>query len=250
MNTRAIGKLISKFCREQSRWLVPVGTAAGVATTAYLASKATLEAVKDIRDYEERKNLPEPGGIERPKKIVELTWRRYISTVVAGASTVGLVGYSSYSMTKRTTAAVTTLAFTEKAFTEYRKAVASEFGSKKELGFAESVTKKQMDENPPSEANVIVMGDKSLTCCETYTGRYFKCDMSTLQKAENEINYLINNELYVTLDEFYDLVGLPHTENSSTLGWNSDRLLSLEYATILYDDTPCLTFRYNYISVI
>ena len=42
--------------------------------------------------------------------------------------------------------------------------------------------------------------------------------MESLRKAENEINAKINHERYVSLDEFYELVGLKGTTNSASFG--------------------------------
>lgn len=242
MKTRMVGKIITSFCRDQSKWLVPLGAAAGLATTAYLSSKATLKSAEQVKEQE----LPTDPK-EKALAVLSLTWKNYIPTVLVGTATVGIVGFGSYSMAKRTTAAISTVTLTEKAFTEYKKAVVKELGEKKERGVSESVTAKQIEANPPTESSVIVIGDKSLTCFERHTGRYFKSDMDTLRKAENEINSRIIHELYVSLNEFYDLIGLPHTETSGNLGWDSDRLLEIEYATMLYEDIPCLTFGYSYL---
>lgn len=249
MKTRMVGKIITNFCRDQSKWLVPLGAAAGLATTAYLSGKATLKSAKQVEKVEEEEGLPEYPK-EKALAVLSLTWKNYIPTVLAGTATVGMVGFGSYSMARRTTAAISTVTLTEKAFSEYKKAVVKELGEKKERGVAETVIKKQIEANPPTEGNVIVLGDKSLTCFERHTGRYFKSDMDTLRKAENEINSRIMHELYVPLNEFYDLIGLPHTETSGTLGWDSDRLLEIEYATMLYEDVPCLTFGYSYLKAL
>jgi hypothetical protein len=88
-------------------------------------------------------------------------------------------------------------------------------------------------------------------CCELYTRRYFMCDMEQLRKAQNDINAQIVNDLYVTLDEFYDKISIMPTAHSSELGWDSDRLMELEFSTVLSEDgRPCLAFDYNYIKPI
>ncbi len=71
--------------------------------------------------------------------------------------------------------------------------------------------------------------------------------METLRKAQNDINSQVVNQAYVTLEEFYDLVGLPNTSNASNLGWDSDKLMALQFSTVLSEaGEPCLAFDYNY----
>ena len=75
--------------------------------------------------------------------------------------------------------------------------------------------------------------------------------METLRRAENQLNKLIVNDLYVTLDEFYDILGLPGTSVSQSVGWNSDRLMELQFSTVISEDgEPCLAFDYNYVKPI
>ena len=55
------------------------------------------------------------------------------------------------------------------------------------------------------------------------------------------------NDLYATLDDFYDIIGLGKTGLSTDLGWDSDRLLEIKLSTVLTEDNrPCLAFDYNY----
>jgi hypothetical protein len=85
-------------------------------------------------------------------------------------------------------------------------------------------------------------------CCELYTRRYFKSDMEALRKAQNDINSKIIHELYVTLDELYNLLGLTSTSVSGNLGWDSDKMLELQFSTVLTENgEPCLAFEYNYL---
>jgi hypothetical protein len=72
--------------------------------------------------------------------------------------------------------------------------------------------------------------------------------METLKKAENTINHKINHELYVRLDDFYDLLGLEPTSISNDLGWDSDKLLELQFTPVFSEDgEPCLAFEYSYL---
>jgi hypothetical protein len=71
--------------------------------------------------------------------------------------------------------------------------------------------------------------------------------METLRKAENELNARLLAHDYATFDDFYYMVGLTRTSSSSQIGWKSDKLMKLEFSTVLTEDgRPCLSFDYNY----
>jgi hypothetical protein len=105
----------------------------------------------------------------------------------------------------------------------------------------------RVTKNPPPE--ILVSGPGNVLCCEMWTGRYFTSDMESLRKAENELNARLLKHDYATLDDFYYLLKLPMTTSSGEAGWKSDKLMGLEFSTVLTPDgRPCLTFEYNYIT--
>jgi hypothetical protein len=217
----------------------------GVVTTSYLAAKATVEATDIIRANE----AVEPPSVDRKQRIKERAkhvWKLYIPTAVSGVATVGCIVSSSRIGARRTAAAVTAYSLTEKAFSNYREKVVEQIGENKEKKIRDEIAQEEISKNIPKQ--IIVTGDGDVLCCERYTGRYFKSNMEKLQRARNEVNALINNQLYVPLDEFYDLIGLRGTQVSSELGWNSDKLMELEFSTVLSENgEPCLAFEYNYV---
>lgn len=219
----------------------------GVITTSYFTSKAAVQAHEMIR-LEESVSGTHGDRRERLKERTKLVWKCYIPPVVCGAVTIGCIIGASKSNARRTAAAVTAYSVTEKAFSEYKEKVIEEVGKNKEQKIHDEVVRDRVENNPPGSSEVIVIGNGQVLCCELYTHRYFKSDMEALRKAQNDINAQIVNGLYVTLDEFYDLVGLSHTSSSNELGWDSDRLMELRFTTVLAEGgEPCLAFEYNYV---
>jgi hypothetical protein len=221
-----------------SEILTAVGTA-GVLVTGYLAVKAGFRSQERLRYVD--KDAP-------VKEKVKATWDLYIPPVVSGVATIGCIIGSAKINSKRTAAAVTVYSLTEKAFAEYREKVKEEIGARKEEAIRDKIAQDTVDKKDLDEKTVILTGAGEVLCYEMYTGRFFKSDMETLRKAQNDINALIFSRLYVTLDEFYDLIGLSHTEASDVVGWNSDKLMELEFSSVLTPKgEPCLAFSYNYV---
>lgn len=250
MKVKGVIKLVSKALKDNTVWLVPVGTGAGVLSTAYLTARATVKAVRIVDTIEGNEQI-EQERIDLIKDRVGLCWKYYVPPAVTGALTVGLVTAGSKSLNKKALAAASVASSLETVFTEYKKQVVNQIGENKERDIRDKVAKKQLEEKPISKSNVILIDGKEVVCFERYTGRYFKSDIDTLKRAQNDINAMILSELYVTLSEFYELIGLDATSTSGEVGWDSDKLLELEFSTMLSDDgSPCLTFGYNYVKTI
>lgn len=244
MNLQQIINQAMKVLKANSPELFTGIAVAGVATTAYLAARAGFQSAQLLQGVE---TLPNDRK-ERVKELVQHTWRLYVPAGVTGAITIGCIVGAKKTSGQRTAAALAAYSLTEKAFSEYKEKVVEQIGANKEQKVRDELAQDKVTRYPTTSREVIIVGGGHVLCCELYTNRYFRSDMETLRKAQNEINYKINNTLYVDLNEFYELIGLPHTSRSGGMGWNSDKLLELQFSTVLAEgDEPCLAFEYNYL---
>lgn len=219
---------------------------AGVGATAYLTGKAAYQAAY-INSMNDDGGISSRDPKERRKEQVKNTWRLYVPAVASGAITVGCILGSAKTNSRRTAAAVTAYSLTEKAFSEYKEKVVEQFGANKEQTIRDELAQEKVANNPP-KSEIVVLGDGHVMCCELYTQRYFRSARPALDKACNDINAKIIRDVYVTLDEFYDLIGLSYTSDSDRLGWDSTKLLELTFSTIFGPNSePCLAFEYNYV---
>lgn len=240
MQITHIFRNVVKTLKSNSPEILTALGVSGVVTTSYLVGKASFKASKLIDLDEDGKSTV---GIKEATKLV---WKLYIPAGITGLMTAGCIISASKANGARTTAAVTAYSISERAFSEYKEKVVEQIGKGKEQKIRDEIAQDRVTKNkPPKE--VIVIGGGHVLCCELFTHRYFRSDMETLKRTQNDINARIINEFYVTLEEFYDLIGLPYTSNSGHLGWNSDKLMELEFSTVMSEDgEPCLAFDYNY----
>lgn len=246
MNLSDIFTKTTKTLKSNSPEILTALGVSGVVTTAYLTAKASFAASEVIQDNE---NVGGTHGvpIERFKERAKLVWKIYIPAGVSGALTIVCIVGASKANGRRATAAVTAYSLTERAFSEYREKVVEQIGKGKEQTIRDNIAQDRVSNNPLGSKEVVVVGTGHVLCCELFTRRYFRSDMETLRKAQNDINMRVVNDMYVTLDEFYDLINLSHTSNSGGFGWNSDRLMELLFSTVLAEGgEPCLAFEYNY----
>lgn len=221
--------------------------AVGVLATAYLTARAAYVASEVIHTTEAQSGT-HADPKERFKERARHTWRLYIPAAVSGTVTIGCIVGASKASGQRTAAAVAAYSLTEKAFSDYREKIVEQIGVNKEQAVRDQIAQERVSQNPDTPQTTIIVGGGHVLCCELHTGRYFRSDMETLKRRLNEINHKIHTELYVDLNEWYELIGLPYTSRSGGLGWNSEKLLDLEFSSVLSESgEPCLAFDYNYI---
>lgn len=238
MNLSELLNKVTKTIRSNSPEILTALAVSGVVTTAYLTAKASFKAAGHLEDQDPHMSLN-----DRTK----LVWKEYIPAGISGVATIGFVIGASKANGSRAAAAVTAYSLTERAFSEYKEKVVEQLGAGKEQKIRDELAQENVTKNPPTAHEVIMVGPGQVLCCELFTRRYFRSDMETLRKAQNEINARIVHDTYVPLDEFYDILGLAYTSNSNRVGWESDKLMELQFSTVLSEGgEPCLAFDYNY----
>lgn len=235
-----LSKAVNALKKNSPEILTAIGVS-GVITTAYLTAKATMEA---------ERRLASDAPITSAKDRAQRTWKYYIPPAISGAVTIGCIICANRGGSKRAAAAATAYSLAERAFNEYKEKVVEQFGENKEQKLRDDLAQDQVNKNPPPESSnqVVVVGPGQVLCREAYTGRYFKSDMETLRRVTNEINSKAIQELYVSLSEFYYLIGLEMTSQSDYFGWSFEKVMELRYSSCLTPSgEPCLSFEYNYV---
>lgn len=222
--------------------LIAIGIATAMSATV-LAVKATPKALKLI----EEKKKEERKDELTPMETVKTCWKCYVpATVSTVVSVACLIGSNSVNA-KRNAALATAYKLSETALSEYRDAVIETIGEKKEQIVKDKVAEKKLEKNPVSQSNVIVTDRGTTLCYDSTSGRYFNSDIENIRRAENRINKQLLEDMYVSLNEFYDELDLEHTELGDQLGWHlDDGLIQLDFSSRLTDDgRPCLVMSYN-----
>lgn len=232
------------FLNRNAPTLLTISGCVGVVGTAALAAHATVKAHNQLYRMEMNRK-PEESDIPFKDLAVE-TWTYYIPTAVMATATIGCI-VGTHSIHVRRGAALTAMyTMADTAFKEYKDQVVKQFGSKKEKKIREGVQEDRLQEKPPVNSEVIVVKSEGVMCYDEMSGRYFKANLESLRKAENDINFQIYREMYASLNTFYSKIGLGMTKLGEEVGWNNDRPLELEFTTILSEgDQPCVCLNYR-----
>lgn len=252
MNFSFLGKQALNFVKVNAPELLTGLAIVGVGATAYLTDRAARKSQRDM-DAVMASDAPlsamDPPR-EQIKRKLAICLPHYAPAIGTGLATVACIVGSNRAGNKRTTAALAAYSLTEKAFSEYKRHVIDEIGEKKEKAIRDKAAAERLNKTYDS-ASPIVVGDGSVICYEMYTDRYFMCDIETLRRAQNTVNHKAQTGGLTTcsMDEFYDEIGLPYTTNSGRSGWRAERLMTLEFTSVLTPDgKPALAFDYNYVT--
>lgn len=187
---------------------------AGMVTSTVLAVKATPKALRQIEEKKKEKNVEKLSVADT----IKTTYKCYIpAAILATASTGCLVGSTSISV-RRNAALATAYKIVETGYKEYKEQVVETIGEKKEKEIREAIVQKKIDNNPVSQNQVIVLGGNTL-CYDVWSGRYFRTDIDKIKRAINELNRTMTYDNYVSLNDFYDKLGLETTKQGELLGW-------------------------------
>lgn len=235
--------------------LTGVGIVGMIATTV-LAVRATPKALLLIEDKKREIRMEaldsDVRSIELTKpEIIKTAWKCYLPAAITGACSIAcLVGASSVSA-RRNAALAAAYALSETALSDYKTGVVKALGEKKEREVRDAIAKDKI-ENDPVTTKEIVITDKGETLCyESLSGRYFKSDRDQIERAVNQLNHQLLLDTYISLNEFYEAIGLETNDMGDKLEWcvnpdTSDKgLIELDFSSQLAaDGTPCLVVGY------
>lgn len=230
---------------------------AGMFTTTVLAVKATPKALRLIEEAEHAKynEQHDDGSFSTGKEelttieTIKVAWKPYVPAAITCVAATGcLIGASSVHA-RRNAALATAYQLSTTALNEYKAKVVETIGEKKERVVHDKLAEDKVKENPVSQTKEVIFTGKGQTLCmDGLTKRYFRSDKDKIMRAMNELNYSMSTgmEMYVSLNEFYDEIGLPRIPLGEELGWTVGKgLIDIHFgATLTDEDEPCMVLEY------
>ena len=244
INLSKVAKEIELFTGKHAPEILTGIGIAGMVTTVVLAVKETPKACQlldERKDELKPENLP---GVE----IVKTTWKCYIPAAVTGVASIACIIGANSVHNKRTAAIAAAYKISETALSEYKDKVVEVIGEKKEQAVRDAIDKDHIQNNPVSKQQVFITTKGESLCYDAHSGRYFKSDIEQIRRAVNNLNHQMTaGDMYCSLNDFYDEIGLSHTDMGDELGWSiEDGLLDIDFGSQITDDgEPCIVLHYN-----
>ena len=241
----AYSKVVSNVSKNSPAILTGFAVA-GFVGTVVLAVKATPTAL-DLINAEKLDRIDE--GLEDESlsvvDTVKVAYKPYIPAAALGIASVACIIGANHVSSRRTAVLASAYSLTDATLKEYQNKVKEVVGEKKVTEIKDSIAQDRLDKNPVSEKTVIMTGLGETLMFESLSGRYFKSDIETVRRIQNDINQQLLGEMWVSLNELYDALGLEHTRLGDEMGWEPDNMLEFDFRSKLATDgTPCLVIDY------
>ena len=225
---KGVGKAAAKHSPEI---LAGIGIV-GMLTTTVLAVKATPKALEKIDDAKVGKiNDQLDAGVKSDKVVEELTkvetvkaaWKPYVPAAVTGVVSIAcLIGANSVHL-KRNAALAAAYQLSATAFNEYKDKVVETIGEKKEKAIRDKIAEDKVNSDRATTAPVYVVDTNATEFYDPIGGAKFVTTVEKVDAAINAVNATLLDNDYVSLNDFYEELGLPPTKMGYDLGWNTHK---------------------------
>lgn len=235
-------KLLGSVKRRSPELLLGLGLF-GMGTTVVMAVKATPKAMRLLEEQKQKT----PDAKVPVKEVVKATWKCYIPAAVTGVTSAACILGSHHISHKRGAVLATAYSLSQTALQEYQSKVIETVGEKKERSIRDDIAKDKLVQTPVTDKEVIVTKKGDTLCFDSISGRYFKSDMETIKRVENELNRRMRNEMFISLNDFYQEIGLDGIPLGYGLGWNIEQgYIDIFFSSQLAaDGTPCLVIEHR-----
>lgn len=223
----------------------------GVVTVALLTGKATIKATRLIDDVEFVPHV-RPGSNKAEMARVEiltfkdkfkLVWPLYIPAAGTAALTITAVVMANRIGTRRAAAMAAAYAISQESFQEYREKIIEKIGEGKERKARDEIAQEHI--NRTDFSNVIVTGNGDVDFLDDYSGRPFRSTMEDVKHAVNKINNRINHQVYASLNDLYNELGLDNIPVGEEVGWTQQLVEPVFTTGVTKDNRPCFVIRFQ-----
>ena len=215
-----------RFFNKNGATILTCVGAAGVVATSIMAVKATPKALTLIEKAEEKK-----GEKLTKFETVKTAGPVYIPAIITGAATVSCI-FGANVLNKRQQAALASAyALLDNSYKEYKKKAIELYGVDADKEIVEEIARdkyEEEDDSNPSE------DDGKKLFYDIYSSRYFRATPATVSRAAYELNRMVAEDCYASLNEWFELVGLETTDYGEYVGWSSSQLYEMYWTNWIH----------------
>lgn len=216
----------------------------GVIATAVLTARATSKAL-ELLEEERRRNEPE-GYFPEWTDYIRIVWRPYLPAGIVCVTSIACIIGANSIHAHRTAALLGAYSMIDTAFEEYKDKVVEVVGKNKEQQVRDDIAQDKLIASPIETKQVFITGDGDMLCYDASTDRYFQSNVEKLRQVQNDLNQRLLNEMWVSLNVFYTMIGLGETSLGEDLGWSTDNFVELDFsARLTTDNRPCIVMSFQ-----
>lgn len=218
-----------RFWKNSSTVLTGISVC-GVMATAALSVKATPKALQLIKEDSRKKHDGDPHAFSKTEAIAS-AWKCYIPAAVFGLSTIACIVGANVLNKSRQAAIVSAYALIDNSHKAYKYKLKELYGDDAHNAIVDSIVKEQCKQVHISSASFIANSTLDFgesiepeivrTFYDCLSQRYFETTIAKVVEAEYRLNQNFMLAGCVSLNDFYDFLGLEKIDIGDVLGWSS-----------------------------
>lgn len=212
-----------KYLKNHSPTILSGIASAGVVVTTVMAVKATPKALQLLEDAANEQN-DKLSEIE----IIRIAAPAYIPTAITCLLTIICILGANALNRKQQASLISAYALLNDSFKKYRDAANSIYGDDTDSKIRAEVAKTTYVSHDGYSVYNPDMDFESekLLFYDFYSQRYFNTTLAAVVNAQYHLNRNLMLRGYVTINEFYEFLGIDIIEDGDDVGWNMDYLMT------------------------
>lgn len=254
MNLKKLVNTLITGTKKNSPAILTGLAVAGLVGTVIAAWKAAPKAQEIVEEHRKKMKHVKEGNKQEKRDITKETVKKLAPVVlpmtIMGVSTISCIIGANTISNKRIAVLSTAYTLAEKSVNDLNAKMKETLGESKTRAIKDAIVKDKVDKTDFKESDIILTGDGDVLCMDGYTNYPFKSNAQKIQQAINTLSADVVQEMYVSLNDFYELLNLPPVRMGEDFGWNSDDLnrgqlpITLS-AQLTSDNKPCLVVDYD-----
>lgn len=205
----------------------------GVVATTVSAVKATPKAIRLLEEAKKEKG-EELTKVEK----IKIAGPKYVPTVLLGVGTLACIFGANVMNKKQQAALVSAYTLLDSSYKEYKQKLKELYGEEAHENIVNAIAVEKAKEVGITAGcfatNTCLTDDEAcgdpVLFYDEWSNRYFESTIEQVITAEYHINRNLVLGGLVILNEFYDFLGLDHTDYGSELGWTvEDELYWIDF---------------------
>ena len=210
---------IKQFIKRNSATILTCVGGAGVIITSVMAVKETPKALRLIEEAEKEK-----GESLTKLEVVKAAAPVYIPAIATGAATIACI-FGANALNKRHQAALmSAYALLDSSYKDYKNKVKDLYGEEADQKVRADIAKDKFKDDELYHED-----DGKKLFYDEYSNQYFRATNETVLRAEYEINRILAEDCYATLNEYYDLLDVPKVNYGEYVGWSSAQMYWINF---------------------
>lgn len=234
---------IGRSLKKASPTILTCIGAAGVVATAVLAVKATPKADSLIKADSRRNHDGDPYAATK-LEAVKSCWKCYIPAAATGVATIICIFGANTLNKKQQASLASAYALVNRSYSDYKHKLKELYGEDAHKKIMESIAAEKSSMPPitatggfsNSSLEFEDANEEQRLFYDSFSKRYFQATISQVLQAEYHINRNMVLGAFVTLNDFYDFLGISHVEGGDVVGW----LLSDSMYWIDFDNSKAM----------